>query len=132
MIWLWLSLASLPILLLTSGVLTCTSNTSISPCSSSQEKPLFIVPHGATRRNAEDVKFPTTHGLYLRGCYLRSNKPRRGSHSVRPGVRLQSLVAVPYCEFLLEDGYDVFSFETRGQGQSEPGGLRTDGVGHRI
>ena len=31
--------------------------------------------------------------------------------------------AVPYCEFLLEAGYDVFAFESRGQGQSpsQPG-----------
>ncbi len=88
-----------------------------------QEKPLFIVPHGAPRPDADDVEIPTTHGLYLRGCYLHTNKPRKGIILFGLEFGSNRWSAVPYCEFLLKNGYDVFSFETRGQGQtpSQPG-----------
>jgi pimeloyl-ACP methyl ester carboxylesterase len=89
-----------------------------------QEKPLFIVPRGQPVDNAEDVHLPTTHGLTLRGCYLKTKAPER------LGVVLFGLEfgsnrwsCVPYCEQLLEKGFDVFAFETRGQGDSpcQPG-----------
>ena len=43
-----------------------------------QEKPLFVIPRGQPLTTAEDVSFPTTDGLNLRGCYLKSTRPRRG------------------------------------------------------
>ena len=89
-----------------------------------QEKPLFIIPRGQPQPSAEDVTFPTTNGLVLRGCYLKTPAARRR------GVILFGLEfgsnrwsCVPYCEHLLEAGYDIFSFEPRGQGDSpiQPG-----------
>lgn len=88
------------------------------------EKPLFIIPRGKPVEGAEDVLFPTTNGLELRGCYLKTPAPRRR------GVILFGLefgsnrwACVPYCEQLLARGFDVFTFEPRGQGESpiQPG-----------
>jgi uncharacterized protein len=85
-----------------------------------QEKPLFIVPRGQPVEDAEDVLFRTADGLTLRGCYLRARRPDR------QGVILFGLefgsnrwACVPYCDFLRDEGYDVFTFESRGQGESE-------------
>jgi uncharacterized protein len=85
-----------------------------------QEKPLFIIPRGQPVANAEDVRFPSTNGLTLRGCYLHAKTPRRR------GVILFGLEfgsnrwsAVPYCESLRDNGYDVFAFEPRNQGESD-------------
>jgi uncharacterized protein len=85
-----------------------------------QEKPLFIIPRGQPVADAEDVTFKTADGLTLRGCYLRARTARRR------GVVLFGLeygsnrwACVPYCEGLLADGFDVFAFEPRGQGESE-------------
>jgi uncharacterized protein len=85
-----------------------------------EEKPLFVVPWGAPRDDAEDVRFPTENGLSLCGCYLRTKAP------VRKGVILFGLeygskrfACIPYGQSLLQAGYDVFSFETRSQGESD-------------
>ena len=89
-----------------------------------QEKPLFIVPRGQPVVGAEEIELPTTHGLTLRGCYIKTKAERR------KGVILFGLEfgsnrwsCVPYCEQLLEQGYDVCAFEPRGQGDSpcQPG-----------
>jgi pimeloyl-ACP methyl ester carboxylesterase len=86
-----------------------------------QERPFFIVPRGEPVADAEDVQFPTTDGLTLRGCYLHTTAPQR------QGVILFGLefgsnrwACVPYCQFLLDNGFDVFAFEFRGQGDSDP------------
>jgi pimeloyl-ACP methyl ester carboxylesterase len=88
-----------------------------------QEKPLFIVPRGQPVADAEDVSLPTPDGLALRGCYLRARGPRRGV--VLFGLEFGSnrWACVPYCEFLRQNGYDIFTFEPRGQGDSpvQPG-----------
>ena len=85
-----------------------------------EEKPLFIIPWGTPRDDAEDVRFPTENGLTLCGYYLRTKAP------VRKGVILFGLeygskryTCVSYGQSLLEAGYDVFSFETRSQGESD-------------
>jgi pimeloyl-ACP methyl ester carboxylesterase len=84
-----------------------------------QEKPLFIIPHGQALDDAEDIHFVTTQGLKLHGCYLHAQA------SERAGVILFGLefgcnrwACVPYCQFLVENGFDVFAFEFRGQGDS--------------
>jgi pimeloyl-ACP methyl ester carboxylesterase len=86
-----------------------------------EERPLFIIPRGNADPTAEDVTFPTTDGLTLRGCYL----PARGGQS-RRGVILFGLEfgsnrwsAGPYCERLRDAGYDVFAYEPRNQGESD-------------
>jgi pimeloyl-ACP methyl ester carboxylesterase len=85
------------------------------------EKPLFIVPRGQPLADAEEVVFANGEGQQLRGCYLPALGPRR------QGVILFGLefgsnrwAAGPYCHFLREAGFDVFTFEPRGQGDSDP------------
>jgi alpha-beta hydrolase superfamily lysophospholipase len=84
-----------------------------------QEKPLFIVPRGQPLPAAEDVRFPTTDGLSLSGCYLRTPRPRRGVilFGLEFGSNRWSCWA--YCEHLVAAGFDVFAFESRNQGDSD-------------
>jgi uncharacterized protein len=84
------------------------------------QKPLFIIPRGQPVPEAEDVSLPTEDGLTLRGCYLRTQQRHR------LGVILFGLeygssrwACVPYCQALLDHGFDIFSFEPRGQGESD-------------
>lgn len=89
-----------------------------------EEKPIFIIPHGQPVADAEDVHLCTADGLTLRGCYLHTLCPQRR------GVILFGLefgsnrwACVPYCRFLVENGFDIFAVEFRGQGdsQAQPG-----------
>ncbi len=84
-----------------------------------QEKPLFVVPRGQPVPEAEDVRFPTDDGLTLAGCYFKGAEPRRGV--VLFGLEFGSTrwSCLPYCEYLVAAGYDVFAFESRGQGDSQ-------------
>lgn len=84
-----------------------------------QEKPLFIIPLGQPLAEAEQVRFPTSDGLMLSGCYLRTSRPRRGVilFGLEFGSNCWSCRA--YCEHLVEDGFDVFAVETRNQGSSD-------------
>ena len=86
-----------------------------------EERPLFIIPRGEPLDDAEDVRLTTPEGLTLRGCYLHTTAPRR------LGVILFGLefgsnrwACVPYTYFLREAGFDIFTFEPRGQGESDP------------
>ncbi len=83
-----------------------------------QEKPLFILPFGQPVSDAEDVTLTTPDGLALQGCYLKTPKPRRGVLLFGLEFGSNRWACVPYCEFLREAGYDIFTFETRGQGNS--------------
>ena len=85
-----------------------------------EEKPLFVIPWGTPQEDAEDVRFSTENGLTLCGSYLKTTAANR------KGVILFGLeygskrfTCVPYGKALLEAGYDVFSFETRSQGESD-------------
>jgi pimeloyl-ACP methyl ester carboxylesterase len=85
-----------------------------------QEKPLFIVPRGQPVADAEEVRFGTTDGLTLCGCYLRCKAvPRRGVilFGLEYGSNRWSSVA--YCDFLRDHGFDIFAFEPRCQGDSD-------------
>ena len=84
-----------------------------------QEKPLFIVPRGRPVPEAEDVRFPAQDGRTLAGCYLKGEGPRRGVILFGLEFGSNRWSCLPYCEHLLAAGYDVFAFETRGQGDSE-------------
>lgn len=85
-----------------------------------QEKPLFIVPAGQPVEYAEVVSFPTGNRLTLRGCYLPAAGRRKGVIMFGLEFGSNRWSCVPYCEFLREQGYDVFAFEFRGQGESDP------------
>ena len=85
-----------------------------------QDKPLFIIPVGQPIPNAETVHFPTSHGLTLCGCYLAANGPRKGVIVFGLEFGSNRWSCVPYCEFLRDQGFDIFAFEVRGQGESDP------------
>ena len=86
-----------------------------------EERPLFIVPHGQPIEEAEDVRIPTSDGLMLSGCYLRTPCEQRAG-VVLFGLEFGSKrwTCLPYCQHLVENGFDVFAFEFRGQGDSDP------------
>jgi pimeloyl-ACP methyl ester carboxylesterase len=83
-----------------------------------QEKPLFIVPHGQPVPDAEEVVLATTNQLRLHGCYLKTSSPRLGVILFGLEYGSNCWSCLPYCEFLRDAGYDIFAFETRGQGKS--------------
>lgn len=84
-----------------------------------QERPLFIVPRGQPLPDAEEVRFPTADGLTLHGCYLKASGLRRGV--ILFGLEYGSTCwsCWGYCERLVANGFDVFAFEPRNQGQSD-------------
>src|SRR5947207_1376484 len=85
-----------------------------------EEKPLFIIPRGKPIEGAEDIRFPTTDDLELSGCYLRTPAEQRKGvilFGLEFGSNRWSCQA--YCEQLIAAGFDVFAFETRGQGESD-------------
>jgi pimeloyl-ACP methyl ester carboxylesterase len=84
-----------------------------------QEKPLFVIPRGQPIADAEDVRLTTEDGVQLAGCYLRARTIRRGVILFGLEFGSNRWSCLPYCEHLLEDGYDVFAFELRGQGDSD-------------
>jgi pimeloyl-ACP methyl ester carboxylesterase len=84
-----------------------------------QEKPLFIVPRGQPIEGAEDVSFVTSDGRKLCGCYLKGTGRRRGVILFGLEFGSNRWACLPYCETLLNNGYDVFTFESRNQGDSE-------------
>jgi pimeloyl-ACP methyl ester carboxylesterase len=86
-----------------------------------QEKPLFVIPRGQPIADAEDIRLTTPEGLTLRGCYLRHTAARRHG-AILFGLEYGSnrWACEPYCQFLREAGFDIFTFEPRGQGESDP------------
>ena len=88
-----------------------------------QEKPIFIMPFGKPVPDAEDITLTTPDGLTLQACYLQTTKPRKGVILFGLEFGSNRWACVPYCEFLREAGYDIFTFEMRGQGKSpaQPG-----------
>jgi pimeloyl-ACP methyl ester carboxylesterase len=88
-----------------------------------QEKPLFVIPRGLPIPDAEDIRFRTEDGVELAGCYLHGHGLRRGVILFGLEFGSNRWSCVPYCEHLIDEGYDVFAFELRGQGDSacQPG-----------
>ena len=84
-----------------------------------QEKPLFVIPRGQPLPEAEDVRFPGSDGLRLRGCYWHATRPRRGVILFGLEFGSNRWSCRPYCEYLVEAGFDVFAFEPRNQGDSD-------------
>jgi len=84
-----------------------------------QERPVFMVPRGRAEPGAEAVRFPSSDGLRLAGCYLKGKGRRRGVilFGVEFGGNCWSCLA--YCHHLVQAGFDVFAFEPRNQGQSD-------------
>jgi pimeloyl-ACP methyl ester carboxylesterase len=83
------------------------------------EKPLFIIPRGKPVADAEEVRLTTADGLSLIGCYLRSPVPRKGVILFGLEFGSNRWSCVPYCDHLRANGFDVFTFEFRSQGESQ-------------
>ena len=85
-----------------------------------EEKPFFIIPRGQPAAEAEDVSFRTSGGLTLRGCYFATPKTRRGVILFGLEFGSDRWSCRAYCDHLIEAGFDVFAFEPRSQGESDP------------
>jgi pimeloyl-ACP methyl ester carboxylesterase len=57
--------------------------------------------------------------LRLRGTYFKTAKPRKGVILFGLEFGSNRWACVPYCEQLLAEGYDIFTFESRNQGDSD-------------
>lgn len=85
-----------------------------------QEPPIFLVPRGQPRADAEDVIITASDGIKLCGCYLKAKVgPRRGVILFGLEFGSNRWSCSPYCDHLLVAGYDVFTCEFRNQGDSE-------------
>jgi uncharacterized protein len=85
-----------------------------------QEKPLFIIPRGQPIAEAQDIRFRTGNGLTLCGCYIRTTAwERRGVILFGLEYGSNRWSCLPYCESLIANGFDVFTFECRNQGDSD-------------
>lgn len=84
-----------------------------------QEKPLFIIPRGQPTDDAEHVTFSSPDGLTLRGCYLKAAGPRKGVILFGLEFGSNRWACRQYCDGLVADGFDVFAYEPRNQGDSD-------------
>ncbi len=122
MLWLWITLSVLAVLivLVLLGLhLHIIINYIPVVVRIFQEKPLFILPFGKPIPEGEEVILTTPDGLQLQGCYLPAVQPRKGVILFGLEFGSNRWSCLPYCEFLRQAGYDIFSFETRGQGKSQ-------------
>jgi pimeloyl-ACP methyl ester carboxylesterase len=86
-----------------------------------EEKPLFIIPRGLPIEGSQDVRLRTRDGLTLAGSYIpTAQSKRRGVVLFGTEYGSNRWSCSNYCRHLLDEGYDVFTFEFRSQGQSDP------------
>ena len=126
MVWLWIGLGILVLLLLAisiAGHLYVLRYYIPVVVRIFQERPIFKMLFGQPQPDAEEVELKTPDGLTLLGCYLHATAPRKGVVLFALEFASNRWACVPYCSFLREAGYDVFTFEPRGQGKSsvQPG-----------
>ena len=70
---------------------------------------------------AEPIEFTTSNGLTLRGSVHRQpERKAKGLILFCPETDGSHWSAMSYCRALIEDGFDVMSFDFRGQGESDP------------
>lgn len=89
-------------------------------CDYFEKAPEFQVVPGFPVANAETVSFGTADGLKLRGSVLNSdvcNPP--GLVVFMPELKGNHWMASRYCDALVRQGYVVFAFDFRSQGESE-------------
>ena len=69
---------------------------------------------------AESIEFKTTDGLTLRGSLHRQpERNPKGLILFCPETDGSHWSAMSYCHALVEDGFDILSFDFRGQGESD-------------
>lgn len=85
-----------------------------------EEKPFFKASTGTPVDDAEEFSIPTTDGLQLAACLIRSQAPdKKGLVLFAPEYGGSRWTCVHYASQLLEAGYDLFSFDFRNQGDSD-------------
>jgi pimeloyl-ACP methyl ester carboxylesterase len=86
-----------------------------------EEKPLFLPLRVTPPTDCEDVRFPTQDGLMLAGAYFAHRAGRRLGVIVFSHEFLGDRWSVlPYIDHLRDLGFDLFSFDYRNHGQSDP------------
>jgi uncharacterized protein len=85
-----------------------------------REKPLFNIPRGKPEPSAEEIRLQTPDGMTLRACHLAAITPRKRG-TILFGLEYGSnrWSCVPYTQFLRDNGFDIFTFEPRSQGESD-------------
>jgi pimeloyl-ACP methyl ester carboxylesterase len=85
------------------------------------ESPIFSPTEGTPHPNAEEVEFAARNGLKLRGSYLATPAGNpKGIIVFCHEFRSERWSGVSYWEFLQQDGFDVFAFDFRNHGTSDP------------
>ena len=83
------------------------------------EPPLSMVQTGFVPLRGEDRDFFAADGIRLRGTLIRSgNRPSRGMIVFAPEFKSTRHSAARYCRDLVASGFDVFTFDFRGHGDS--------------
>lgn len=85
-----------------------------------QERPLFAVNRGQPSDEAEDHSIEGPKGSRLRLCILPATGKRRGVVLFAPEFGSNRWSCLEYSPFLRDAGYDIVSYEPRGQGESDP------------
>ena len=86
-----------------------------------ETKPPFTVHLFPPDPKAEAIEFKTTDGLTLRGSLHRQpERTPKGLILFCPETDGSHWSAMSYCHALVEDGFDIMSFDFRGQGESDP------------
>jgi pimeloyl-ACP methyl ester carboxylesterase len=84
-----------------------------------EEKPLFISPRGQPLPDADEVRVPLGGGLTLAGTYAKGRGKRRGVILFAPEFGGHRWSAATYAGHLLAEGFDLFTFDFRNQGDSD-------------
>ena len=85
-----------------------------------ERKPFFNVSPATPDPRGEEVWFPSTHGLTLRGSlYRHAPGTARGLILFCPEMAGSHWSALRYCAGLYRAGFDVFAFDFRSQGESD-------------
>lgn len=83
------------------------------------EPPLSMVQSGYTPLHGEDRDFFAADGIRLRGTFIYSRvRPARGLVLFAPEFKSTRHSAARYCKTLVAAGYDIFTFDFRGHGDS--------------
>lgn len=86
-----------------------------------EESPVFKPPKAEPLTGGDEVRFPTADGLTLTGTYLKTSAPSRAGVIVFCHEFLGNRgSAALYGGFIQELGFDLFSFDFRNHGDSDP------------
>lgn len=85
-----------------------------------ETKPPFCAHLAPPHPDAEEIEFVSRDGITLRGSlYQQPDRKPKGLILFCPETDGSHWSAMSYCHALIEDGFDVMSFDFRGQGESD-------------